>query len=160
LGWTVNNSPHQPRISADYSFGSGDRNPADGTRGALDVLYGSNQPFFSYTGMFAWRNIRTLRAGVDFSARKNVKVVMDYRDFYLATVADAWYNAAGNRIVLNRRATSTHVGHGPDVQLVWTAGAYGHVTIGVAQVFAGFYLRQSGKTSGYLYPYLGWGRQF
>jgi len=30
----------------------------------------------------------------------------------------------------------------------------------VAEVFAGSYLRQSGKGSGYLYPYLGWGKQF
>jgi hypothetical protein len=160
LGWTVNDSQHKPRVSADYSFGSGDRNPADGTRGALDLLYGNNQPFFSYTGMFSWRNIRTLRVGTDFNASRNVKVIIDYRDFYLATVADAWYNAAGNRIVLNARATSSHVGEGPDAQLVWTAGRCGQLTMGVAEVFAGAYLRQSGKSSGYLYPYLGWGKQF
>ena len=159
FGWTINHSPYRPRVSADYSFGSGDRNPADGTRGALDLLYGNNQPFFSYTGVFCWRNIRTLRAGADFSARKNVKVVLDYRDFYLATVADAWYNSAGNRIVLNRKATSSHVGEGPDTQLVWSAGPCGQVTVGVAKVLAGAYLRQSGK-GGYLYPYLGWGKQF
>jgi len=160
FGWTIHDSPHRPRVSADYSFGSGDRNPADGTRGALDLLYGNNQPFFSYTGMFCWRNIRTLRAGADFSARKNVKVVLDYRDFYLATVADAWYNSAGNRIVLNPKAASSHVGEGPDTQFVWTAGPYGQFTVGMAKVFAGAYLRQSGKGSGYLYPYLGWGKQF
>ena len=160
LGWTVNDSPHKPRLSVDYSFGSGDRNPSDGTRGTLDLLYGNNQPFFSYTGMFSWRNLRTLRAGADFSVHKRVKVVLDFRDFYLATVADAWYNSAGNRIVLNSRATSRHVGEGPDTQLVWTAGPYGQLTVGVAEVFAGSYLRQSGKGSGYLYPYLGWGKQF
>ncbi|HXK01116.1 MAG TPA: alginate export family protein [Verrucomicrobiae bacterium] len=160
FGWTFNDSPHKPRLSAEYSFGPGDGNPADGVRGALDLLYGNNQPFFSYTGMFSWRNLRTLRAGVDFNARKNVKVVLDYRDFYLATVADAWYNAAGNRIVLDRAATNRHVGAGPDTQLVWTAGRYGQVTVGIADVFAGAYMRQSVKGSGYLYPYLGWGRKF
>jgi hypothetical protein len=160
FGWTINDAAHKPRVSVDYSFGSGDRNPADGVRGALDLLYGNNQPFFSYTGMFSWRNIRTLRAGADFNARKNVKVVLDYRDFYLATVADAWYNAAGNRIVLNRAATSRHIGDGPDTQLVWTAGPYGRVTIGLAAVFAGAYIRQSVRGGGYLYPYVAWGRQF
>jgi len=160
FGWTVNDSPRKPRISADYSFGSGDRNPADGLHGALDLLYGNNQPFFSYTGMFSWRNLRTLRAGTDFTPRKNIKVVLDFRDFYLETVTDAWYNASGNRIVLNRKATSTHIGEGPDTQLVWTVSSYGQITVGVAGVFAGEYLRQSGKSSGYLYPYLGWGKQF
>ena len=160
LGWTVSDSVRRPRVSLDYSFGSGDHNPADGVRGALDLLYGNNQPFFSYTGLFSWRNIRTLRAGADFNARKNVRVILDYRDFHLATVADAWYNAAGNRIVLNTGATSSHVGQGPDTQLVWTAGPYGQVTVGVAAVFAGAYLRQSRKGSGYLYPYLSWGKQF
>ena len=160
FGWTINDSPHKPRVSLDYSFGSGDRNAADGVRGALDLLYGNNQPFFSYTGIFSWRNIRTLRAGADFSARKNVKVVLDYRDFSLATAADAWYNAAGNRIVINRAATSRHVGDGPDTQLVWTAGPYGQVTVGVAAVFPGAYMRQSVKGGGYLYPYVGWGRHF
>ena len=160
LGWTFSTSPPKPRVSADFSFGSGDRNPTDGTRGALDLLYGNQQPFFSYTGMFCWRNLREVRAGLDIVVRKNVKLVLDYRDFYLATVADAWYNSSGNAIVLNRHAASSHIGQGPDTQVSWTAGRYGQLTAGVAQVFAGAYLRQSGKSSGYLYPYLGWGKQF
>ena len=150
LGWTFRTSPRKPRVSADFSFGSR----------YLDLLYGNQQPFFSYTGMFCWRNLRTVRAGFDFSLRKNVKAGLDYRDFYLSTVADAWYNSAGNAIVLNRQATSSHIGQGPDTQVSWTIGRYGQVTAGVAQVVAGAYLRQSGKGSGYLYPYLGWSRQF
>ena len=62
--------------------------------------------------------------------------------------------------VLNRAATSRHVGDGPDTQLVWTAGPYGRVTVGVAAVFAGAYMRQSVRGSEYLYPYVAWGRQF
>jgi hypothetical protein len=160
LGWTISDSALKPRASADFSLGSGDRNPADGTRGGLDTLYGSNQPFFSYTGMINWRNMRTLRAGVDFTWRKNVKVILDFRDFRLATVADGLYNTNGVRTVLNRKATSTHVGEGPDVQLAWSAEPYGQVTAGFAAIFAGAYLRQSAHGSGYLYPYLMWAKRF
>jgi hypothetical protein len=160
LGWTLSNSARKPRASADFSIGSGDRSPADGKRGGLDTLYGSNQPFFSYTGMINWRNMRTLRAGTDFALRKNVKVFLDFRDFYLATVADGLLNTNGVRIVLNRKATSTHVGEGPDVQLAWSPEPYGQVTAGFAAIFAGSYLRQSGFGSGYLHPYLMWQKRF
>lgn len=160
LGWKIDQSNWQPRLSADYSFGSGDRNPNDGRRGALDLLYGASQPFFSYTGMISWRNLYTLRTGVDFSAGHHVKAVLDYRDFRLATVADGLYNSTGIRVVLNRKADSHHVGYGPDAHVVWTVGSYTEVTVGVAKIYAGAYLNESGKPGGYLYPYLMWARRF
>jgi hypothetical protein len=160
LGWRVSTNGWKPRVSADYSTGSGDRNAKDGTRGGLDILYGSAQPYFSYTGLFCWKNIQDVRLGTELAPAKKTKLVVDYRDYYLSTAQDGLYNSTGTRIVLDRKATSIHVGHGPECQLVQTVGSYGQFTLGVAGLFAGDYLKQAGKPNGYVYPYLGWQKAF
>ena len=160
LGWRISQSGWKPRISSDYSFGSGDRNPRDGVRGGLDTIYGANQPFFSYTGLVSWRNIKTVRGGADVQAGKVLALALSYRDYWLGTVQDAWYNASNTQIFLNRKATSGHVGHGPEVQATLPLGRYGQATIALAAIVPGEYLRQLDKKSGYLYPYVTWMKQF
>jgi hypothetical protein len=160
LGWRISEYGWKPRLSSDYSFGSGDRNPKDGVRGGLDTIYGANQPFFSYTGMVSWKNIKTVRAGADFAPAKELKLLLDYRDYWLYTVQDAFYSASNTQIVLNRKATSDHLGHGPDVQASRAFGRWGQATIGIAAIISGEYLKQSGRRSGYLYPYVMWMKQF
>jgi hypothetical protein len=160
LGWTLSNSAWKPRVSADYSHASGDDNPKDGTHRTFDLLYGSNQPFYSLTGLFGWKNIRTSRLGVDFAPLKNMKVLIDYRDFNLATVQDGLYNSSGTRIFLDRKATSGHVGEGLDAQLVylWKGGVT--TGFGIGSVFSGAYLQEVGQKGDYLDPYFMWSKRF
>ncbi len=157
--WTINTSVYVPRVTADYSFGSGDRSPNDGKHG-LDVLYGSNQPFLSLAGVAGWRNLRNTRVGTEFVAWRRLKILFDYHDYHLATTADALYNTAGTPVVLNRTAASHHVGQEFDFRVQSPATRFGQFGGGVGKLVAGAYLIQSGKKAGYLYPYLLWDKKF
>jgi len=153
-GWTVNRSPYKPRISVEYNYASGDRSNKDGTRNTFDQLYPSDHPYYGMIDQFGWQNMKNVRAGFDLSVTKKLKLRTDFNEFYVATVQDALYSSSGSPAVLNRKATSSHVGSEiNNVALyqwskIWQFGAgYGHL-------FAGEYLKQSKAAFGYTYPYV------
>jgi hypothetical protein len=159
-GWTVSPSLWKLHVSSDYLFASGNDGKKDGIHDQFDYLYGANQPFNSLTGQFAWRNIEDWRAGVDFYPLKKLKVKIDYRDYWLATVQDGLYNAVGIETVLNAKATSNHVGEGVDTMLTFAINGKTTLGTGVGTLTPGAYLVESKKTSGFLYPFLYFTRQF
>jgi hypothetical protein len=158
-GWTLSRVSWKPHFSSDYVWASGDSGRNDGHRESFDYLYGSNQPINSLTGQFAWRNLADWRAGVDFAPSKRLKVKVDYRDYRLATVQDGLYNCGGARTVFNAKATSRHVGEGVDAMLTATIAPKTVLGIGVGNLAPGSYLKQSGKTTGFVYPFLYFTRQ-
>ena len=79
---------------------------------------------------------------------------MDYRDLSLVTTADGFYNSQNVRFLLNRQATSAHVGQALETVATYSAPHAITIAAGFGRLFAGQYLRQSGKPSGYVYPYL------
>jgi len=158
-GWTVTPAFWKLHVGSDYLFASGDDGRKDGVHNQFDYLYGNNQPMDSLTGQFAWRNLREWRAGADFSPRKKLTVKIDYRDYWLATVQDGLYNASGIRTVMNANATSAHVGNGVEALFVFTLNSKTMLGTGVANIFPGAYLTQSGKTSGFIYPFLSFTRR-
>ena len=154
LGWTILNSPLKPRISTEYNYASGDAANKDGTRGTFDQFYPSNHGYYGMIDQFGWKNLKNWRIGFDCIPAKKLKLRADFNEFYLATIQDSLYNSAGTSAVLNRSATSSHIGAGMNgVALyqwstIWRFGAgYGHL-------FAGDYLKQSKAGFGYTYPYL------
>lgn len=160
VGWKVRRAPWKLRVSGDFINASGDSGVADHKHQNFDNMYGFNQPMNSYTGQFGWKNLREARFGTDMSPRKNLKVLVDFRDYWLATVQDGLYNSSGTRTVFNSKATSSHVGESIEAQAVWSISKDLNVGVGVANLFAGEYLQQSKKTSGFLYPFLYVSRKF
>lgn len=159
VGWLLKDSSMKPRLSADFSHASGDRSPKDGRRGTFDVLYANQQPYFSLTGLLGWRNTRAWRAGLDLQLTKFLRMTVDGRDFRLATIQDGLYNGSGTRVVLNRNATTRHIGEGLDSQLVWTLSHATQVSVGVGRVFASGYLKESGKGN-FTYPFISCTKRF
>ncbi len=158
-GWTLKRVSWKPHFNSDYVWASGDDNRKDGYHQSFDCLYGANQPLNSLTGQFGWRNLADWRAGVDFTPTKKLKVKVDYRDYWLATVQDGLYNGSGTRTVFDTKATSNHVGEGVDAMLIATVTPKTVVGIGVGNLAPGSYLKQAGKTSGFVYPFLYFTRQ-
>ena len=153
-GWTILDVPLRPRISAEYNYASGDGAGKDGRRGTFDQFYPSNHGYYGMIDQFGWKNLENWRMGFDCVPSKKLKLRADFNQFYLATVQDSLYNSAGSSAVLNRAATSNHIGAEVNgVALyqwskIWKFGAgYGHL-------FAGSYLKQSKLGFGYSYPYL------
>jgi hypothetical protein len=159
LGWTISREGWRPRVSGDFSHASGDNNPKDGVRRTFDQLYGGNQPFSSLMGLFGWQNIRNLRTGVDVAPLKNLKVLVDFRDIYLASTQDGLYNSSGTSAILDRTATSTHVGEGLELQVIYS-WPHGFTTAtGLGTLFSGEYLHQAGQHCTYTYPYFVWSKR-
>jgi hypothetical protein len=61
-------------------------------------------------------------------------------------------------MVLNAKATSNHVGEGVETQFVYSITPKTSLGVGVGNLKPGAYLKQSGKTTGYVYPYLSFSR--
>ncbi len=153
-GWTMNASKYKPRVSVEYNYASGDSANKDGDRNTFDQFYPSNHGYYGMIDQFAWKNLKNARVGFDFLAAKKLKVRADFNEFYLATVQDSLYASSGSSQVLNRQATSAHIGSELNAvglyqwSMFWKFGAgYGHL-------FAGDYLKQSKAGFGYSYPYL------
>jgi hypothetical protein len=151
-GWAIVKTGWAPRVSADYAYASGDDGRKDGSRETFDNMYGFNQPMNSLTGLFAWKNIKDLRTGVEFYPLRKLKVKLDGRDFWLASTADGLYNSAGTRTVDDTKATSGHVGESLEMLSTVSATKSTTVGFGVGTLFSGPYLQQAHKGATFIYP--------
>ena len=97
---------------------------------------------------------------MDVSPTKKLKVQIDFRDFWLVNLQDGLYNSGGTRTVFNTKASNSHVGEEIDAQAIVTLSKTTTLAVGVGSVFPGAYLEQSGKTSGFLYPFVWLSRKF
>ena len=154
FGWTVGSYAWKPRFSVEYNYASGDPATKDGSRNTFDQFYPSNHGYYGMIDQFGWKNLKNWRTGFDFVPVKRFKLRADFNEFYLATTQDSLYTSAGASAVLNRKATSGHIGSEINsVALyqwtdVWKFGA------GLGHLYAGDYLKQSRFSFGYTYPYL------
>jgi hypothetical protein len=159
-GWTAVTTWWKPRLSADVHLASGDDALKDGSRGTFDQLYPSNHDFMGTGDQVGWRNLRSYKGGVEVSPTRKFKAMVDYRELYLASVQDGFYNSGGTRMVLNRKAGSAHIGSELDIVTVYLLPQGVSLGIGVAHLFPGEYLKQSTKGHGYTYPYIMWAKRF
>lgn len=154
LGWTASQAGWKPRFSAEFNYATGDGVNKDGERNTFDQFYPSNHNYYGMMDQFGWKNMKNYRAGFDFVALRKLKIRTDFNEFYLATVQDGLYNSSGTSIVLNRSATSSHVGSEINAVAlyqwtkIWKFGA------GLGHFYAGDYLVQSKYGFGYTYPYV------
>jgi hypothetical protein len=154
VGLTILDTRWKPRVSAEYNYASGDTKNKDGNRGTFDQFYPSNHGYYGMIDQFGWKNLRNFRAGFDLQPTRKFKLRTDFNTFYLASVQDSLYGSSGTAVVLNRSATSAHIGNETNTvglyqwTKIWKFGAgYGHL-------FAGDYLKQSKTNFGYSYPYV------
>ena len=154
LGWTVIDSGIRPRLSAEYSYASGDATQKDGTRGTFDQFYPSNHGYYGMIDQFGWKNLKNWRTGFDFLAGKKLKVRTDFNQFYLATVQDSLYGSSGSSVVLNRKATSDHIGSEINTVALYQWTRTWKFGAGYGRLFAGGYLKQSKADFSYTYPYV------
>ena len=160
LGWKPVVSALKPRLTFDFSHASGDSNSKDGSRGTFDQLYSSNHGLMGITDQTGWRNVRMPKAGFEINPTAKLKTSADYREIHLATVQDGFYAGGGSRTVLNRLATSRRVGGELDLTAAYQLTKTMIVGAGVGRLFAGAYLRQSGRPGSYTYPYVMWVNRF
>jgi len=154
LGWTVSKSSWKPRVSIEYNYASGDPASNDLHRNTFDQFYPSDHRYYGMIDQFGWQNMRNVRAGFDFVAARKLKIRADLNDFRLATVQDSLYNSSGSSAVLNRNATSDHIGTELNTVALYQWTSIWKFGAGIGHLFAGEFLTQSKYGFGYTYPYV------
>lgn len=101
-GWTFSPS-WKPRLMAEYNFGSGDDDPADGDNNAFNNLFPTNHLHYGYSDYVNWSNTHNIAVGFTAVPYRGITVWTKYHQFWLADRNDGWRNAAG--AVLGRDKT-------------------------------------------------------
>jgi hypothetical protein len=143
------------RPVGEFNYASGDRNPADGTRGTFDQLYPTPHDKYGLADQVGWRNIRHVRAGVELMPVKGLPTTMNYHTWWLDQKRDALYNAAG--AVLARvpgGATAGHVGQEIDVQVSRAITPQLQLAAGYAHIAPGAFLEEATPGASYSHPYV------
>ena len=143
-GWTVTRLPLRPRIGVEFSHASGDRDWSDGRVGTFDQFYPTNHAKYGLTDRVGWRNMRDAAMFLDVSPHSGVTVKASAHRLWLATVADAWYGAAGAPVVRNTAATSRALGTDLGVAATWAVSSHLALGAGISQLHPGGFLRQAG----------------
>lgn len=160
-GRTLRRVKWTPRVSAEYNYATGDKDPRDGRRGTFDQLYPTNHDKYGLTDQMGWRNMRDLRFGLDLKPRSKWLIVVNWHDWWLASARDALYNSAGNPIArVADGSGGTHVGQEAGVQAIYTLSPQMQIGAAVGHVFPGEFLKKATPGKGYTIPYLVIGYSF
>jgi hypothetical protein len=140
-GYTLADTPWQPRFGAEYNYASGDEDPADGENGTLDNLYPTNHKFFGYMDEFAWKNMHNPLVSLTVQPSPKLKTSLFYRWYWLAEDRDFWYRATQAPNAPGRRnaagGADSYVGSEIDLALWWNITKKFAVHGGYSHFFAG-----------------------
>jgi len=81
----------KPRISVEYSFGSGDSDPNDGDHETFDGAFGARDKMYGRMNLFHWKNLKDAQVNFELNPRKWIYVKAEIHKFWLAEKKDAWY---------------------------------------------------------------------
>jgi hypothetical protein len=139
----------QPRLGGQYTWGSGDSDPADGVHGTFDGVYGGRDIFFyGYLNLFFWANLRD--AEIDFSCRplRTVAVNVEYHRLALDQPTDAWYTTglkAYRRDPAGRSGTA--LGGELDFRAAWTLWRHLELMGGYGRFSPGAFVKSTGPAA-------------
>lgn len=159
-GYTFDTS-WKPRIGVEYSFGSGDGNPADGNVRSFQNLFPTNHPHYGFMDLFSWSNVHDV--ALHFSAKPSPKLTagMDVHAFWLADTADAWRRAnARTEVRPASTGAGSFAGTELDCLLTWAPCANFTLTAGYSHFFGGQYLDDTGAGSDANFAYIMTGLKF
>ena len=90
--YTIVACPWRPRVSVEYSVGSGDKNPKDGKRGTFDGAFGSRSKMYGRMNLFRWRNIRDAQISLELRPQqwKWFYCKAEAHKFWLDEKKDGW----------------------------------------------------------------------
>lgn len=87
--------PWQPRLSLNYGYGSGDKNPKDGANQRFEKFFGFGRAWSS-SDYLQWENIESVKSRVEFTPTKKLRIDSSYGLYWLASSSDRW-NKVGLR---------------------------------------------------------------
>jgi hypothetical protein len=154
VGKMLSKTRFKPRISVEYNYASGDRNPTDGSRGTFDQLYATAHDKYGLADQVGWKNIRNARVGLDLKLAKKWSFTERYDAWWLADPHDALYAASNAVVAKNAAGTAGRfVGQELDSVLGYTFSKYLQVGGGYGHIFPGTFLKNTTPGESYNFPY-------
>lgn len=133
----------KPRLSVEYSYASGDRDPEDGKRGTFDGVFGAMDLYYGRMNMFSWSNLENLQLTFGLTPARSLKIWADYHVFRRAETTDAWYWVSGRPTRRDPTAPGREIGQELDVLVQWQATKEFNLFAGASRFFAGEFLRNT-----------------
>ncbi|MBI2193397.1 MAG: alginate export family protein [Planctomycetes bacterium] len=143
-GYTFKEKWAEPRVAAEYSFATGDEDPADGDEGTFDNLFPTSHKFYGYMDFFSLRNLHNPAVSLLLKPAKAFKVKLDYHWFWLVEEKDAWFNALGDVVRQDKTGQSgSEVGQELDLLLTYDLNSHFSFWFGYSHFFAGDYVQRT-----------------
>jgi opacity protein-like surface antigen len=132
-GYTLQDHPWKPRVSASYAYGTGNKTPFDSANQTFDIFYGFNQPF-SRNDYIAWNNVRAPKLRLEFSPAKDLQIDSAFSAYWLASGASPWDRANLSAPLGNRGA---FIGTEVDVRLRYKLSQFVSLAASYARFWPG-----------------------
>ena len=118
VGYTWQQHPWRPRLSAFYGYASGDRTPLDNTNNRFERFFGFARPWSS-DDYIIFENIHAPKVKIEFQPFAGWRIDAGYSAFWLASDQDRFNNLlAGSSFNRDRTGRSGNfVGQGIDLRI-------------------------------------------
>ncbi len=90
VGYKLPDVVWKPRISAEFSYATGDEDPNDGDRGTFDGVFGARDKMYGRMNLMAWSNLQDAQLNLEFNPLKNLRFKAELHKFWLAEDKDGW----------------------------------------------------------------------
>ncbi|BCU78444.1 alginate export family protein [Luteolibacter sp. LG18] len=146
LGYTFQHTPWTPRISANYSYASGDDDRTDGDQHRLQPVYPSTHTMNGLLDSVGWANIHDPYLELTVVPVKDWKVGVQAHAFFRAETGDFVYRANGSTPIRMPAGYNgdTFVGTELDLYVQSNLTKNLELLAGVGALFAGEYLDNTG----------------
>jgi hypothetical protein len=153
LGFRPFHTDFGPRLGAEYNFASGDHHRGDGRYTTFDDLYPAGYNKYGMADPFAWRNLRNISGGADWTLNKHCRLGLGYRAFWLANIGDNLYTKGDEFLIGNPHASGDHVGNQGSIMAAWELSKSWQFYVGYARFFPGSYMTDSAFRRQFSTPY-------
>ncbi len=137
-----------PRVSAGYTYATGDPDPSDGVRNTFDGVFGAAAKYYGRMNMFFWKNLSNVEAGIGIAPFRKTDFSIAYHYFALAHPKDAWYRTNGKpqkcgKIVMRDISGKSGRELGHEIDLIFSTGFLPGTKLqaGYSHLFAGEFMR-------------------
>jgi hypothetical protein len=142
VGYTWQQHPWRPRLSASYGYASGDRTPLDNTSNRFERFFGFARPWSS-DDYVIFENIHAPKLKIEFQPIPGWRIDAGYSAFWLASDQDRFNNLlAGTSFNRDRDGTSGNfVGQGIDLRVRYNVTPQLLTSVGYTHFATGEFIR-------------------
>ena len=146
---TFISAPGRPRLGVQFTYGSGDRDPADGVHETFDGVFGGRDiQYYGFLNLFFWANLRDYQFELSVWPHEDAVVQFEYHHFTLDRARDAWYTTG---LVPYRRDRAGHsglsLGEELDMRATWNLQGHLELMGRYGVFFPGSFVSQTGAST-------------